>query len=45
MEENSEEKELEQGILEMSLQVDGETMGDSKSRLRGLSQKMLLFVQ
>jgi hypothetical protein len=38
VEENSEEKELKQGILEMSFQVEGGTMGDSERRLRGLSQ-------
>jgi hypothetical protein len=37
VEDNSEEKELEQRILGMRYHVKGETMGDSKRKLRGLS--------
>jgi hypothetical protein len=42
VEENSEGKGLEKGILGMSFQ---ETMGDLGRRLTGLSQQMLLSVQ
>jgi hypothetical protein len=42
VEENSEGKEFEKGILGMSFQ---ETMGDLGRRLMGLSQQMLLSVQ
>jgi hypothetical protein len=46
VEENSEEKDLEiQGILEMNFHMEGETMGDSERRLRGLSQQTLPSTQ